>query len=50
MIQESKCNFFRFKPIKNDNGDIIEIQCTHVMWVVPDNMPQMIQNKIAGEH
>ena len=49
-IQESKCNFFKFKPIKNSDGEIVEIQCTHVMWVVPDNMPQMIQNKIAGEH
>jgi len=41
-VGEAKLNYMHFKPIKNEDGTVKAIECTHAMAVSPGAVPSFV--------
>jgi hypothetical protein len=50
QIGDVKINALRFTPVKNEDGSMEEIKCTHVLVINTPKAPSMIVNRISKTH
>lgn len=49
-VGEARLNYMNFKPVKNEQGNVTAIECTHAMAVNPGAVPSFIQGMMMKAH
>lgn len=49
-VGEARLNYLNFKPVKNEQGNVTAMECTHAHAVNPGAVPSFIQGMMMKAH